>query len=81
VAKRLTRANASLLRLATTSTTSIHLTLDLCVGADVLESSSVAVVAVDTGQLVSLNGSDTLNVNVTLALGRALIDVSVEGLL
>ena len=76
----LARAGTGLLRLAATSAASVHLALGLRVGANVLEGSSVTVVAVDTGQLASFDGSDTLNVDVTLALGRALFIWSVTPL-
>lgn len=69
----LARAGTSLLGLAATSAASVHLAFGLRVGANVLEGSSVAEIAVDTGQFASLGGCDTLNVDVTLALGRALL--------
>lgn len=55
-----TRACASLLGLASTSTAGVHLAFGLCVGTDVLEGCSVAVVAVDTSKLTTVNSSNTL---------------------
>ncbi|KAJ8104452.1 hypothetical protein OPT61_g10749 [Boeremia exigua] len=68
---RLTRADTSLCGLAATSAAVVHLALGLRIGADVLEGSSVLVVSVDAGELTAVLSSDTLNVNVALALGRA----------
>lgn len=70
----LARANACLLGLAATSTSSVHLTFDLCVGANVSQGCSVSVVAVDTSQLVSFDGGNTLDVDSALALRRALLN-------
>jgi hypothetical protein len=64
----LTRAGTSLSRLAATSATGIHLTLDLCVGADIFQGCSVAVIRVDTGEFATVDGSNALDVDVTLAL-------------
>lgn len=69
---RLTRAGTGLLRLAATGTAVVHLALGLRVGADILEGSSVLVVGVDTGELTTIFGGDTLHVDVALALLGAL---------
>lgn len=50
----LARANTRLGGLAATGTAVVHLTLDLCVRADVLEGGGVAVVRVDTCQLAAV---------------------------
>jgi hypothetical protein len=68
----LARAGASLLGLAATSTTSVHLALGLRISADVLEGSSVPVVAVNTSQLTTVDRGHALDVDVALALLGAL---------
>lgn len=68
----LTRADTGLRRLAATSAASVHLALDLGIGANVLESSGVFVVAVDTRKFTTVCCGNTLNVDITLALRRAL---------
>jgi hypothetical protein len=67
----LTGAGTSLDRLAATSAASVHLALDLCVGANILESCSIAVVGVDAGEFATVNGGNALDVDVTLALRGA----------
>lgn len=52
--------------------------LDLRVGADVLESSSVAVVGVDTSELTTADSGDALDVDVALALLGAVSAGAVE---
>lgn len=69
---RLTRAGSGLLGLAATSASSVSLAPGLCIGADVLEGGSVAVVEVNTGELTTVFGGDALHVDVTLALLGAL---------
>lgn len=64
----LTGAGTSLGRLAATSAAGVHLTLDLCVGADILKSCSVAVVGVDSSEFATVNGGNALDVDVALAL-------------
>lgn len=46
--------------------------LDLGIRANILEGSSIAVVRVDTSELTTIDGSNTLDVHVTLALAGAL---------
>lgn len=68
----LTGAGAGLLGLAATSAASVHLALSLGLGADVLEGRRIFVVGVDTSKLTAILRSDALDVDVALALLRAL---------
>ena len=68
----LTRAGACLLWLAAASATSVHLAFGLRIGTDVLEGSSVLVVAVDASQFTTVDRGHTLDVDVALALLGAL---------
>jgi hypothetical protein len=68
----LARAGACLLWLAAASATSVHLALGLRIGTDILEGSSVLVVAVDASQFTTVDRRHTLNVDVALALFGAL---------
>lgn len=68
----LTRAGTGLLGLTATSATSVHLALGLRIRADILERSSVPVVAVDTSQLTTVDRGHALDVDVALTLLRAL---------
>jgi hypothetical protein len=65
-------AGTSLLGLAATSATSVHLALNLRISTDVLECSSVLEVAVDTSKFTTVDSGDTLDVDVTRALLGAL---------
>lgn len=68
----LTRAGTSLARLATSRTAIVHLAFHLCVRTNILESSRIFVVCIDTGKLAAVLSSDTLNVDVSFALRLAL---------
>ena len=74
----LSRAVSSLGGLAAVGATSVHLAWVRGVVAAVNERSGIPVVGVDTRQLTTVNGYNTLNVDVTLALLGALFAVSVN---
>ena len=56
----LSGAGSSLLGLAAASAASVHLTLGLRISADVLERRGITVVAVDTGELTTVDSGNTL---------------------
>lgn len=69
----LTSADTRLGGLATPSAAVVHLAFDLCIGTDILESSGIPVVAVDASKLATIDSSNTLDVNIALALFGALV--------
>lgn len=73
-------AVADLAGLAATSAALVHDTGVLGISADVLEGGSVTVVLVDADNLATVASSNTLDVDVALALGLALMVELVEKL-
>jgi hypothetical protein len=73
-----TRASPNLLRLAPTGAAIIQDAPRRRVRADIAQSGSITIIAVDARQFTAVTSSDALNVDIPLALGAAVATRSIE---